>query len=57
VLRAREKFARAFTLERSFGWYDLTIEVDADPSFSCQLAGHLETGRDSASDPALGSRG
>jgi len=38
-----------------FGWYDLTLTVGADPTFRQQLAGHVETGRDSASDPALGS--
>jgi phospholipase C len=57
VLRAGEKFSRPWPLERSFGWYDLTIDVDGDPSFLCQLAGHLETGRDSASDPAFAARG
>jgi phospholipase C len=42
-------------LEASFGWYDLTIEVDGDSSFRRHLAGHLETGDDSMSDPALGA--
>jgi phospholipase C len=41
-------------LESSFGWYDLTITVDGEPGFLQQLAGHVETGRDSVSDPALG---
>ena len=43
-----------FALEKSFGWYDLTVEVESDPTFRQQLAGHLETGSDSRSDPALG---
>ncbi len=43
-----------WSLEESYGWYDLTIDVDSDPSFKRQLAGHVETGFDSASDPALG---
>ena len=42
-------------LEDSYGWYDLTIEVESDPSFKQQLAGHVETGRDSVSDPLLGA--
>jgi phospholipase C len=42
-------------LEESFGWYDLTIQVDSDPTFKRVLAGHVETGFDSASDPALGA--
>ncbi len=43
-----------FSLEESFGWYDITIDVESDPTFKRQLAGHVETGVDSASDPALG---
>jgi phospholipase C len=42
-------------LQKSFGWYDLTVRVDSDASFERQLAGHLETGRDSVSDPAIGA--
>jgi len=41
-------------LQESFGWYDLTIENDADAGFQRQVAGHLETESDSRSDPALG---
>jgi len=44
-----------WSLENSFGWYDLTIEVESDSSFKQRLAGHVETGRDSMSDPALGT--
>ena len=43
-----------FSLDSSFGWYDLTIEVESDPTFRQQLAGHVETGSDSMSDPAFG---
>ena len=35
------------------GWYDLTVTVDSDPGFSWQLAGHVESGRPSVSDPAM----
>jgi phospholipase C len=42
-------------LDSSFGWYDLTIKVDSDPGFMQQLAGHIETGNDSMSDPAIGA--
>ncbi len=42
-------------LERSYGWYDLTIEVVADPNFKQVFAGHVESGRDSMTDPALGA--
>ncbi|MBI3380658.1 MAG: phospholipase C, phosphocholine-specific [Aquabacterium sp.] len=37
------------------GWYDLSITVKEDPAFSRRLAGRLETGRHSVSDPALGA--
>ena len=42
-------------LQKSFGWYDLTVRVDSDASFQRQLAGHVETGRDSVTDPAIGA--
>jgi phospholipase C len=37
-----------------FGWYDLIVTVSGDPTFKYRLAGHVETGNDSISDPALG---
>jgi phospholipase C len=40
-----------WSLEDSYGWYDLSITVESDPSFRQQLAGHVETGKDSMSDP------
>jgi phospholipase C len=42
-------------LEESFDWYDLTVRVDSDARFQRQLAGHVETGRPSVSDPAIGA--
>ncbi|MES1204798.1 MAG: phospholipase C, phosphocholine-specific [Pseudomonadota bacterium] len=50
-----DTLSQHWQLERTFGWYDLTIKVDSDPGFKQQLAGHVETGRDSMSDPALGA--
>jgi phospholipase C len=44
-----------WSLSSSYGWYDLTITVDSDPTFCQQIAGHVETGRDSVSDPLLGA--
>ncbi|MGC1415505.1 MAG: phospholipase C, phosphocholine-specific [Candidatus Acidiferrum sp.] len=41
-------------LERSFGWYDFIVQTGSDASFKRQLAGHVETGRDSVTDPAMG---
>ena len=43
-----------FALERSAHWYDFTVTVHNLPSFRRRFAGHIETGRDSLSDPALG---
>ncbi len=42
-------------LRKVYGWYDLTITVDTDPSFTRRIAGHVETGKPSMSDPALGA--
>ncbi|RKP46530.1 phosphocholine-specific phospholipase C [Trinickia fusca] len=36
-------------------WYDLRVTVDTDASFERTLAGHVETGRSSMSDPAFGA--
>ncbi len=47
-------FEKGNQLDRFYGWYDLVIRVIDDPSFECRLAGHVETGEDSFSDPALG---
>ena len=44
-----------YDLEDSYGWYDLSIQVESDPSFKQQLAGHVESGKDSMSDPLLGA--
>jgi phospholipase C len=38
----------------STGWYDVTVTSDASPQYLRRLAGHVETGRPSVSDPALG---
>src|SRR6202008_1638414 len=54
VLQPQDSASYINQLQKSFGWYDLTVRVDSDASFQRQLAGHLETGRDSVSDPAIG---
>jgi len=41
-------------LAELFGWYDLSVGTREDPGFLCRVAGHVETGRDSITDPALG---
>ncbi|HKR40285.1 MAG TPA: phospholipase C, phosphocholine-specific [Paraburkholderia sp.] len=42
-------------LRNAHGWYDLTITVDSDATFVRRVAGHVETGHPSYSDPALGA--
>jgi phospholipase C len=44
-----------FGLRDTFGWYDLTVLVASDSTFERRLAGHVETGFDSMSDPAIGA--
>jgi phospholipase C len=51
-LDAGETLQQFFSLEATFGWYDFTLSAD-DAAFGQQLAGHLENGRDSFSDPAM----
>jgi len=36
------------------GWYDLAITVEGDTHFEYRVAGHLENGEDSSSDPLMG---
>ena len=47
---------RRFDLDDTSGWYDLAVTVAGDDRCRVELAGHVETGRDSTSDPALGRR-
>jgi phospholipase C len=54
LLQPQQSVTFASTLQASFGWYDFTVTVNSDPGFRRQLAGHVETGRASMSDPAMG---
>jgi len=47
-------FTGSLSLSQFYGWYDLIITVAGDQKFNYRLAGHVETGADSISDPALG---
>jgi phospholipase C len=38
------------------GWYDLSVTSDQDDVYLRRLAGHVETGRPSTSDPAIAAR-
>lgn len=52
-----QKSSGYWPLTESFGWYDFAVDVDSDPTFQQRLAGHVETGRDSSSDPAIAAYG
>jgi phospholipase C len=54
-IQPRDTFTHFNQLHKSFGWYDFAVQAEADASFQRRLAGHVETGRDSMSDPAIGA--
>jgi phospholipase C len=54
VLHPHGSITYVSRLQETFGWYDLTVRVDSDARFRRQLAGHVETGRPSVTDPAIG---
>jgi phospholipase C len=55
-LEPGESFQTVLTLQDSSSWYDLLITVNSDPRFIRHYAGHVETGKDSFSDPLIGQR-
>jgi len=55
TLRPGEVYTPPDHLHQSFGWYDFTIKSETQPKFQRRLSGHVETGRDSRTDPAIGS--
>jgi phospholipase C len=38
-----------------YGWYDLVATTPSDTTYLRQLAGHIENGQDSITDPAIGA--
>jgi len=42
-----------WTLRSSAGWYDLSVTNTKSPGYHRRLAGRIETGKDSFSDPAM----
>jgi len=54
-LKPGENLVRHWHVEKSFGWYDFVVEANSDSSFQQRIAGHVETGDDSMSDPAIGA--
>jgi phospholipase C len=51
-LRPGQRALRSHPSGRNHGWYDVTITSDTDRTYLRRLAGHVETGRPSTSDPA-----
>ena len=47
--------AHTFNLHDTHGWYDFVVEVAQDPTLRYQIAGHLESGTESRTDPAIGA--
>ncbi|MDR3510608.1 MAG: phospholipase C, phosphocholine-specific [Caulobacteraceae bacterium] len=53
-LAAGARAQDAWPIAASAHWYDLSVGLAEQPGFLRRLAGHVETGRPSFSDPALG---
>ncbi|WP_447918382.1 phosphocholine-specific phospholipase C [Achromobacter aegrifaciens] len=49
-----ETVSLSWDMTRSAGWYDLTVRDGDDPAYTRRLAGRIETGAPSTSDPAMG---
>ncbi len=53
VLASGATYDMFVSLSQHAGWYDFIITVESDVSFQQELAGHLETGKASTTDPAI----
>jgi phospholipase C len=56
LVLGRSERKLSWSLRRSARWYDLTVTVAGHPHFKRRLAGRVETGRHSFTDPAMGGR-
>ena len=54
TVAAGQSLALDIALGASFGWYDVTITCDADARWSRRVAGHVESGQASRTDPMIG---
>ena len=54
-LRPGTSTVHSIDLRPGHGWYDLTVVSAQDGGFLRRLAGHVETGKPSISDPAIGA--
>jgi phospholipase C len=53
VLAPGEELTDVWRIAEADHWYDVSVTLAEDPRFLRRLAGHIETGRPSRSDPAL----
>lgn len=54
MLKPGEHVEKHWFLGDSYGWYDVIVRADAEVGFVQRLAGHVETGGPSVTDPAIG---
>jgi phospholipase C len=54
VVASGTTFSSVVSLATHAGWYDFILTVESDLTFQQEIAGHLETGRPSTTDPAMG---
>jgi phospholipase C len=40
-------------LDTKFGWYDFSVFIEGNTVFEKRYAGHVETGKESKSDPLM----
>jgi phospholipase C len=55
LLRPGARIVHTAHVKRSHCWYDLSVVCEQDGTFLRRLTGHIETGRPSTSDPAIGT--
>jgi len=54
LLKPGEHAEKRWFLGDSHGWYDLIVRADAEAGFVQRLAGHVDMGGPSVTDPAIG---
>lgn len=54
ALKAGRQFQVKRSVKRFHGWYEYVVTVGDSQDFEVRVAGHIETGRDSYTDPLMG---
>ena len=54
TMAAGSKDTVVIDCSKSFGWYDVTVRITGNDVFERRFAGHVETGKESFSDPLMG---